>query len=115
MTYEERQHQNLRHIENPMPGDYWHEMFAPYHVVLAADDTYVTICDKTIDCGNGWTFDLSETKQITHLEHRNLVTYSTMRDKFVAMVVPNSKLMPMVQEWRDKKREELLQQIKGLL
>lgn len=115
MTYEERQELNRKHIEKPMPGDYWNEMFCPYHVVLAADDEYVTICDKKIDVVGGWTFDMSETKQITHLEHRDLVTYKTMRDKFVANVVVNSKLMPDVQEWRDKKREELLKQIKGLL
>jgi hypothetical protein len=115
MSYAERQERNALHIEKPMPGDYWHEMFCPYHVVLAADDEYVTICDKKIDLKDGWTFDLSETKQITHLEHRNIVTYTSMRDKFVADVVPNSKLMPAVQEWRDNKREELLKQIKGLL
>lgn len=105
--YNERQERNLKHIENPQPGDYWNEMFCPYHVVLAVTDSSVIICDKKVDMDDGWTFDLSETKTISHLEHRDLVTYSTMRDKFVADVVPNSKLMPMVQEWRDAKRKEL--------
>lgn len=109
--YEEQQVLNLKHIENPQPGDYWHEMFCPYHVVLAVADNHVIICEKNIDMKDGWTFDLSETRTLSHLEHRNLVTYSTLRDKFVADVVPNSKLMPMVKEWRDEKFKELQNQL----
>jgi len=112
MTYEERQVLNQKHIENPQPGDFWHEMFSPYHVVLAVADNHVIICEKTKPTdANHYTFDLSETKTLSHLEHRNLVTYSSMRDKFVADVVPNSKLMPMVQEWRDAKFKELKSQL----
>ena len=106
--YEERQVLNQKHIENPQPGDFWHEMFAPYHVVLAVTDSHVIICDKKVSVdSHHYTFDMSETKTISHLEHRDLVTYKTMRDKFVADVVPNSKLMSMVQEWRDEKLKQL--------
>lgn len=111
--YEERQELNRKHVDQPMVGDFWHEMFSPYHIVLAVTDSEVIICEKTkpVD-SHHYTFDLSEVRTITHLEHRDIVTYSTMRDKFVADVVPNSKMMPLIQEWRDKKREELLSEIK---
>lgn len=110
--YEERQELNKKHIEDPQPGDFWHEMFSPYHVVLAVADNHVIICDKTKPTDwHHYTFDLSETKTISHQEHRDLVTYKSMRDKFVADVVPNSKLMPMVKEWRDAKFKEIQSQL----
>lgn len=110
--YEERQLLNKKHIEDPQPGDFWHEMFSPYHVVLAVADNHVIICEKTKPTdAHHYTFDLSETKTISHQEHRDLVTYKSMRDKFVADVVPNSKLMPMVKEWRDAKFKEIQSQL----
>lgn len=110
--YEERQLLNKKHIEDPQPGDFWHEMFSPYHVVLAVADNHVIICEKTKPTdAHHYTFDLSETKTISHQEHRDLVTYQSMRDKFVADVVPNSKLMPMVKEWRDAKFKEIQSQL----
>ena len=113
MTYEERQEQNKQHTDNPQVGDFWHEMFSPYHVVLAVTDTHVIICDKTVPAGsNHYTFDLTETKTVTLEEHKNIVTYSTMRDKFVADVVPKSRMMPWIEEWRRKRKEAMMQEMK---
>lgn len=35
------------HFETPVPGDFWHEMYTPFFIVLAVDDEFVTICEKT--------------------------------------------------------------------
>jgi len=36
------------HFVSPEPGDFWHEMFTPFFIVLAVeDDGSVTICEKT--------------------------------------------------------------------
>lgn len=114
--YKERQERNQKHVDQPMVGDYWHEMFSPYHIVLAVTDTHVIICEKTKPTdANHYTFDLTETRTITHLEHRDIVTYSTMRDRFVADVVPNSKMMPLIQTWRDERRAAMLQEMKYFL
>jgi hypothetical protein len=112
MTYEERQKQNKKHVDKPQVGDFWHEMFSPYHIVLAVTDTHVIICDKTVPAGsNHYTFDLTETKTVTLEEHKNIVTYQTMRDKFVADVVPKSRMMPWIEEWRRKRKEAMMQEM----
>lgn len=36
-----------QHFVSPEPGDFWHEMYAPFFIVLAVDDGSVTICEKT--------------------------------------------------------------------
>ena len=115
MSYEERQILNKKHIDKPEVGDYWSEMFCPYHIVLAVTDTNVIICDKKKDLEDGWTFDLTETKTITLEEHKNLVTYTTMRDKFVADVTPKCRLLPLVEEWREKRRESMLKDMEYFL
>ena len=113
MTYEKQQEKNKRHADKPQVGDFWHEMFAPYHIVLAVTDTHVIICNKTksVDADH-YTFDLSETKTVTLEEHKNIVTYSTMRDKFVADVTPKSRMMPLIEEWRAKRKEAMMQEMK---
>jgi hypothetical protein len=115
-SYNERHKKNQKHVDHPMVGDFWHEMFSPYHIVLAVTDTHVIICEKTKPVNpNGYTFDLTETRTVTHLEHRDIVTYSTMRDKFVADVVPNCKMMPLIQEWRDKRKLAMMEEMKYFL
>lgn len=36
-----------KHFESPIPGDFWHEMYTPFFIVLAVEDGFVTICEKT--------------------------------------------------------------------
>lgn len=114
--YEEQQKKNQLHVDQPQVGDLWHEMFSPYHIVLAVTDSHVIICEKTKPTDlSHYTFDLTETKTLTHIEHRDLVTYSSMRNKFVADVVPKCKMMPLIQKWRDERRESMLQEMKYFL
>jgi hypothetical protein len=35
-----------------------------------------------------------------------------MRDKFVADVIPKSKMMPVIEEWRRKRKEAMMQEMK---
>lgn len=114
--YEKQQEFNQQHVDSPQVGDFWHEMFSPYHVVLAVTDSHVIICDKTkpVDSGH-YTFDLTETKTVTLEEHKNIVTYSSMRDKFVADCVANSKMTPAIQEWRSQRRDAMMQEMKYFL
>jgi hypothetical protein len=102
---------NESHVAFPQPGDYWHEMFCPYHVVLAFDGTNVIVCEKKVDVDKDhWTFDLSETKTYPLDQFRKKVTYGSIAG-FVADVMPQSKLMPMVNEWRAAKRAEIQKQM----
>lgn len=36
-----------QHFVSPEPGDFWHEMFTPFFIVLAVENGSVTICEKT--------------------------------------------------------------------
>ena len=77
---------NTERADSPRPGDYWHEMFCPYFIVMALDDDgRIIICDdkRTVDDGH-WTFDLHRCKRITMQELRRRVTYSSKPTAFVA-------------------------------
>jgi len=36
-----------QHFVSPEPGDFWHEMYTPFFIVLAVEDESITICEKT--------------------------------------------------------------------
>lgn len=84
-----RNERNAARIANPQPGDYWHEMFCPYFVVVAVDGDCILICDKKVDVdAEHWTFDLTACRYATLAELRRRVTYETMPDSFVADCAP---------------------------
>jgi len=79
---------NRQHLENPEPGDYWHEMFMPYVHIVAVKGDKLTVYRKTIDVDkNHWRWDESNPSTMTKAELRQLVTYETIPG-FVADVVP---------------------------
>lgn len=70
---------NEKHINDPMPGDYWHEMFTGICVVLAVDENNVTICRKKKDVDRDhWTWDLSEKEVMTRLDFKTWLSYGTI-------------------------------------
>jgi hypothetical protein len=88
MTREERKEQNQKHFDLPEAGDYWHERFSPYFIVLDVD--YVTglyiVCDVKKDIDNhSWTFDTTCSKQVTR-KYFDCVKYASIPE-FVADVV----------------------------
>ena len=98
----DRELYNRAHAEYPQVGDYWHEMYCPYFMVLEVLENHVIICEKTKQVDNNhWTFDLDECKLISKEKLEKRVKYSTM-DKFVADVVPRNRLYPLVDEWRQR-------------
>lgn len=91
---------NRSHYNLPAVGDYWHEMFCPYFIVLEvlSGTGYYVICEdrKTVDSDH-WTFDLSKAKWVDK-SYFNMVKYTTM-DGFCADVVVNPKYQVFVEEW----------------
>jgi len=74
----ERDQVNIEHAANPLPGDYWHEMFAPICVVLAVAGGMVVYCDKTRSTDNDhWTWDLSQPSAKTREEFRRWLHYGS--------------------------------------
>lgn len=79
---------NEKHVADPQPGDYWHEMFCPYVAILARVGNHLIVYRKRKDVPpNHWTWDTDEPSMMTLAELRKLVTYDTI-DGFVADVVP---------------------------
>ncbi|WP_256824916.1 ead/Ea22-like family protein [Pseudomonas kurunegalensis] len=90
---------NELHLREPQPGDFWHERFCPYHIVLAVTPDGVVITDKTKPDGSShYTFDLEAAKEITHEEHARAVRYSS-GNGFAADVVP-ARAAGSVREWK---------------
>jgi hypothetical protein len=80
-----RNQRNEVRISNPQPGDYWHEMFCPYFVVIRVDGDGILVCDKKLDVdADHWSWDLSKCRYMTKDELRKRVTCRSMPDKFVA-------------------------------
>ena len=90
---------NELHLRDPKPGDFWHERFCPYHIVLAVTPSGVVIADKTRPDGDShYTFDLESAREITHEEHAKAVRYSS-GNGFAADVIPVRAALS-VREWK---------------
>jgi len=132
MTSEQIKEQDLRNqkaLVNPQPGDYWHEMFCPYFVIVnkEGDKFRVLSClggpesftrkdelNARIEVDSGhWGFDYSKSMLVDHEWIRKTVTYESI-DGFVADVVQSEKTARMVQEWREHKRLTMLEEIERL-
>lgn len=125
----ERELKNLDALMNPQPGDYWHEMFVPYFIVvnIEGEQYRVLSCmggpksfnrkdelNAQIEVDNGhWAFDYSKSMLVNHSWIEKAVTYGTA-DGFVADVVQSEKTARIVQEWRNWKQKELRSQIREL-
>lgn len=83
---------NVKHEKSPQPGDYWHEMFSPYFIVIRHDkqtDTVFYVDDKIYGDMNYFKFDFAKVKNLPRTELFKQVHYdSTCFDSaFVADVV----------------------------
>jgi len=132
MTSEQIRLQDLKNqkaLSFPQPGDYWHEMFVPYFVIVnkEGDKFRVLSClggpksftrkdelNAQIEVDNGhWGFDYSKSMLVDHEWIRRTVTYESI-DGFVADVVQSEKTARIVQEWREHKRLTMLKEIERL-
>lgn len=85
--YKKQQKLNEEHVKNPQIGDFWHEMFSPYFLVVGVVETGVIVLDETISISKShYKFDETKPKFISLESLKERVTYPTMRDKFVANV-----------------------------
>ena len=92
---------NLQHLDNPLEGDYWHEMCCVYHVVLKVlTNGNLVIANRQNEKDGQW-FDFKNAHEITKAEHTKLVRYKGI-DGFVAdVVVASTPGMAAVSAWRD--------------
>ena len=120
---------NQEAFDNPQPGDYWHEMFCPYFVIVDRKDDKFTVLsclggpsswnrknepNARVDNGdNTWRFDLSKSMVVDFAWIEKTVRYQRI-DGFVADVVRSEKTQKIVTEWRDWHQKNLRSQIDKL-
>lgn len=125
----ERELANLQALMNPKPGDYWHEMFCPYFIVVNVEGEQYRVLsclggpnsfnrkhepNARVDEENGhWSFDYSKSMLVNHSWIEKAVTYGNA-DGFVADVIQSEKTQMIAQEWRNWKQRELRKQIQEL-
>lgn len=127
--YKEQEQANEQALANPQVGDYWHEMFCPYFIIVNVEgDQYrVLSCMGGPDSFNrkheiyakkdlgdqGWCFDYSKSMLVDRVWIEKAVRYESI-EGFVADVVQSAKTETIVQEWRTWKQQELRKQIQSL-
>ena len=127
--YQDQEQANEQALANPQVGDYWHEMFCPYFIIVNVEgDQY-----RVLSCmggpnsvtrkheiyakkdlgAEGWCFDYSKSMLVDRAWIEKAVKYDSI-DGFVADVVQSAKTETIVQEWRTWKQKELRKQIQSL-
>ena len=120
---------NQQALDNPRPGDYWHERFSPYFVVVnrEGDQFRVLSCmggphhylrkdelNARIEIDkNHWAFDYSKSMLVDREWIRRAVTYGSI-DGFVADVVRTEKTQLIVTEWRDWYQRDMRKKIEQM-
>lgn len=92
-TLEQRDADNQKHLNDPQPGDYWHEMFSPDCVVIERLGKNIIFCCHTKDVGgNKWTWNLYHLSLLPLAEWQKRLVYPSMPNKTVCMVEPGPHL-----------------------
>lgn len=114
--HEKREAINAIAAENPQAGDYWHEMFAPYFMVVDVRAKQITVLscmggedsfgkrkhepNAQIQVNDGWYFDVTKSFVVDKDWIKKAVKYESI-DAFVATCVRGREHhMEVVQEWR---------------
>ena len=120
---------NQRALDNPRPGDYWHERFSPYFVIVNQEGDQF----RVLSCMGGphhylrkdelnarieidrdhWGFDYSKSMLVDREWIRRAVTYGSI-DGFVADVVRTEKTQLIVTEWRDWYQRDMRKKIEQM-
>jgi hypothetical protein len=101
---------NQEALDHPQVGDYWHERFCPYFLIVdILGDKYTVLCgfpdDEVAQMAriigeDNWQFDYSKHSVVTKEWIKDKVTYDTIPG-FVADVVRSDKMLSVVKEWRE--------------
>jgi hypothetical protein len=126
---QERIKQNQLALDQPQPGDYWHERFCPYFVVVAVKGTEFTVLSclggeqsynrksepnaRIQNSNSTWHFDYSKSMLVDRAWIESAVKYGSI-DGFVADVVNGEKTRRIVTEWRVWMEKNLRERIQNL-
>lgn len=113
--------QNRKALDNPRPGDYWHEMFCPYFLVVNVKGKNITVLsclggekslnrkhepNAKIGMGDRWTFDIEKDFVVDREWMEKAVKYFTF-DGFCADVTRSAHTEQIAENWRIAKAAKL--------
>lgn len=120
------------HFVSPEPGDFWHEMFTPFFIVLAVEDGSVTICEKTKAVYEepdqnmvlksyenpedpevkeyfsrprkdiGYTFDVSETRTVSRSEFKKMLKCYSFKPEQLTYKCIPGRAKEFVKIWKEQ-------------
>lgn len=95
---EKRLKKNQEAEARPKPGDYWHEMFCPYFIVLHVDP--LIICDVVHDNEDGtWSWALEKSKEVEAFPSRVHYNTEALKEKYVADCLREAGIVD-VEHWQ---------------
>lgn len=106
-AYKQKQ-MNKQAWAEPQVGDYWHEKFCPYFLIVDIQgDIYTVLCanddpvaqNAKISDNVSWSFDYSKHSVVNKDWIRKTVKYDS-NNGFVADVVHSEKMLGIIDEWR---------------
>ena len=124
-TIEKMSIDNKEALANPKPGDYWHEMFSPYFLVVAKakNDKFIVLSclggshlrpnepNARINSVGGWYFDYSKSMAVDRDWMTKAVTYQNSPGFAADVVRDSEKYLSIVNEWRDHTSKKMQKQI----
>src|SRR5690349_9556396 len=81
MDYDAMLKVDEKYVADPQPGDFWHEMYSPYCVVIDVDKKrgVVWICQKKKDVdADHWTWDLDTVEKVSMGMFKGIVKYANV-------------------------------------
>ena len=76
------------HLTNPMPGDYWHEMYCPIARILHVRGAYIMLQKLSGMAGKEINKDDPKPELMTMAEFKKWISYDSMPDKTWCHVIP---------------------------
>lgn len=121
--WEAQRDQNYEAMLNPAPGDYWHEMFCPYFLVVQVQDNRITVLNclpglgpsarKNVD-NEHWAFDVSTYMEVDRAWIARQVQYVSSSGFVADVVRGKEKQMTVVNAWIQERGQQLIKELRGL-
>lgn len=125
MSYDHKEQQRINQaaLDDPLPGDYWHEMFCPYFMVVHRDGDRFTVLNCLDRHGisaymkvdnEHWAFDVSKAIVVDKDWIQRMVRYDSL-DGFVADAVRGrDKHLSIVNDWIKYRGQQLVKELQAL-
>ena len=101
---------NAAAIANPKPGDFWHEMFSPYFIVVDVKQDKITVLNTVIHGDDGYYFDYDKPTVVDRKWMSERVRYVSIA-AFCADVYSNNNTKEIVAQWREHTSQSLQEAI----